>query len=382
MIRCDQVVREDGAGRARGTACHPVVSAVSSAAMTTQKELPGARFGTHRVLEPVGALPQPALRLDNRFDRAWDNEIVVDVETLNVDAASFRQMEDASGGSTEGVAALVRRTVEQRGKQHNPVTDSGGMLLGVVSRIGSAVHGVEIALGDRIATLASLSLTPLYLESIGEIRPASAQLDVVGKAVIPDGAPFAKIPADLPERLSLAVLDVAGAPIQVARRAFPGMSVAILGAGGKSGALCAVEARRQVGPTGRVIGLESYEKYADDLRALGVCDEVVIADARDALGVYRVVTKANGGREVDLSICCVNVDAAEMSTVLPVRDGGCAYFFSMTTSFGRAALGAEGVGKDVELIIGNGYARGHAAYALDLVRREGKLRALFERRYG
>ena len=346
------------------------------------EERHGERFGVHRVLEPMGALPQPALRLDNRFDVAWDNEIVVDVETLNIDAASFRQLEESTGGTDAEIAHAVERIVEARGKQHNPVTDSGGMLLGVVSRVGSAVKRGTAEVGDRIATLASLSLTPLRIDETRGVRRASAQLDVRGKAVIPDGAPFAKLPSDLPERLSLAILDVAGAPIQVARRVRAGMSVAILGAGGKSGALCAVEARRQVGGNGRVIGLESYPRYAEELGALGVCDEVIVADATDALAVYQRIVAANRGAEVDVSICCVNVAGAELPTILPVREGGCAYFFSMTTSFARAALGAEGVGKDVELIIGNGYARDHAAHALELVRGEPKLRALFGQRYG
>ncbi len=52
----------------------------------------------------------------------------------------------------------------------------------------------------------------------------------------------------------------------------------------------------------------------------------------------------------------------------------------MATSFTAAALGAEGVGKDVRLTIGNGYARGHARLALDLVRETPALRKLFEGR--
>jgi L-erythro-3,5-diaminohexanoate dehydrogenase len=344
----------------------------------------GERFGVHRVLEPRGALPQPALRLDADFSVVWDNEIVVDVETLNIDAASFRQIEESAGTEPDAICGAVRAIVERRGKQHNPVTDSGGMLLGTIEHIGGAVDvsGTGARVGDRVATLASLSLTPLRIDEFRAVRRPSAQIDVRGKAIIPDGAPFAKIPSDLPELLALAVLDVAGAPIQVARRAKAGMSVVVLGAGGKSGALCAAEARRRVGPQGRVIGVEAYGAYANDLKALGVCDEVLVLDAKDALAVHRAVLAANEGREVDLSICCVNVEGAELPTILPVREGGCAYFFSMTTSFGRAALGAEGVGKDVELVIGNGYARGHAEYALDLVRTEPGVRALFTKRYG
>lgn len=345
-------------------------------------ERTGAPFGSHRVLEPRGVLPQPAFRVDNTFESVWDNEIVVDVETLNIDAASFRQMEEAAAGASSGITDLVRRTVEERGKQHNPVTNSGGMLLGTVVGIGSAISPQRAPrIGDRIATLASLTLTPLSIESFGEVRRASAQIDVRGRAAIADGAPFVKLPEDLPAKLALAILDVAGAPIQVARRARPGDSVVVLGAGGKSGTLCAVQARHTVGPTGRVIGLESYAKYADDLRRLAVCDEVLSLDATDALAVYHGVMAANRGREVDLAVCCVNVDGAEMATILPVRQGGCAYFFSMSTSFTRCALGAEGVGKDVELIIGNGYATDHAIWSLDVVRKHPVLRALFEDRY-
>jgi L-erythro-3,5-diaminohexanoate dehydrogenase len=53
----------------------------------------------------------------------------------------------------------------------------------------------------------------------------------------------------------------------------------------------------------------------------------------------------------------------------------------MATSFTAAALGAEGVGKDVTMLVGNGYAPGHADLTLDLLRSEPALRKLFETRY-
>ncbi len=339
----------------------------------------GDPLGTHRALSPEGALPQPALRVDNDFSRVFATELLVDVEVLNLDAASFRQMEEAGGGP-DGVRRLVAETVAARGKQHNPVTGSGGMLLGRIAWVGPSVAARGFVAGDRIATLASLSLTPLSLSRLGEVRPESAQLDVEGQAVVFASAPLARLPADLPERLALAALDVAGAAPQIARRAAPGARVVVLGAGGKSGVLCAVEARRRVGPAGRVIGLESHAPYARDLRELGVCDEVVEVDARDAIAVRDAVRSAGG--EADLVVSCVNVPGVEMSAIVATRDRGTAYFFAMSTSFGAAALGAEGVGKDIDLAIGNGYAHGHADHTLALLRSEPRLRALFERRYG
>jgi L-erythro-3,5-diaminohexanoate dehydrogenase len=345
----------------------------------------GDPFGTHRALEPLGSLPQPARRVDNDFSRLFEGELLLQVETLNVDAASFRQMEEAPGASMADVDAVVAKAVEEtvraRGKQHNPVTGSGGMLLGRVLQAAPGRHD-RLVPGDRVATLVSLSLTPLRIDRVRAVRRASAQLDIDGEAVLFASGSYAKMPGDLPERLALAVLDVAGAAPQVARLVKPGSSVLVLGAGGKSGILCAAEARRAGGKTARIVGIESYEPYAESLRALEICDEVVTADARDPVAVRKAVLAANGGREVDVSFSCVNVGDAEMGAILSTRDRGIAYFFAMSTSFTKAALGAEGVGKDLDLMIGNGFATGHAEHTLAMMREMPAVRALFEARYG
>ena len=349
----------------------------------------GDPFGTHRALEPKGSLPQPAKRLDNDFSRLFDGEMLLRVETLNVDAASFRQMEEAAGLVPDIDAVVARAvvdTVATRGKQHNPVTGSGGMLLGRVLQVApgrrQTEQGEAIAVGDRVATLVSLSLTPLKIEKVKAVRRTSAQIDIDGEAVLFASGAYAKMPSDLPDRLALALLDVAGAAPQVARLVKPGSSVLVLGAGGKSGILCAAEARRAGGKTARVIGLESYAKYAEDVRALEICDEVIQADARDPVAVRREVLAANGGREVDVSFSCVNVADAEMAAILSTRERGIVYLFAMSTSFTKAALGAEGVGKDIDLMIGNGFAHGHAEHSLAMMSLMHAVRAVFEARYG
>lgn len=343
----------------------------------------GDPYGTHRSISPKGGLPQPAERVDNDFSRLFEGEMLLSVETLNVDAASFVQMEKASDGSDEGVSRLVLETIENRGKQHNPVTGSGGMLLGRVLQLASGrPAGESIAPGDRVATLVSLSLTPLQVSRIKAVRKASAQLDVDGEAVLFASGAYAKMPSDMPERLALAVLDVAGAAPQVARLVKPGHLVVVLGAGGKSGILCCAEARRTGGSSAKIIGVESFPAAAKDLEALGLCDAVIAADARDPVAVRRAVLAASGGREADVTFSCVNVPDAEMGAILSTRDRGTVYFFAMSTSFTKAALGAEGVGKDVDLFVGNGYAHGHAEHSLAMMRTMPKVRALFERRYG
>ena len=70
-----------------------------------------------------------------------------------------------------------------------------------------------------------------------------------------------------------------------------------------------------------------------------------------------------------------------MSAILPVRDLGTVYFFSMATSFTKAALGAEGCGKDVNMIVGNGYTKDHAIITLEEIRENEKIRKMFEEKY-
>lgn len=341
----------------------------------------GNKYGTHRVIEPAGALPQTAQRLNNDMSLVYDNEILLDVIALNIDSASFTQIEEEAGGDIEKIKAKILAIVAARGKQQNPVTGSGGMLIGRVSKIGSALKNRDLKVGDKIASLVSLSLTPLKINRILKVHPEIDRLEVEAQAILFESGIYAKLPADMDEGLVLAALDVAGAPAQVAKLVKPGMSVLVLGAGGKSGVLCCYEAMKRVGPTGRVIANIHSDRSRRALEELKLCHEVIVADATKPLEVLEKTLAANRGREVDLCINCVNIQSAEMAAILPVRDEGTVYFFSMATSFTRAALGAEGVGKDVNMIIGNGYTKDHAEITLWELRENPALRRLFEEQY-
>jgi threonine dehydrogenase-like Zn-dependent dehydrogenase len=171
------------------------------------------------------------------------------------------------------------------------------------------------------------------------------------------------------------VLDVCGAPAATARvvERTGARSVAVLGAAGKSGCL-SLAAARAAGAT-ELTGLVRDEAEAAALRASGLADRVVVADATDPLAVAAAV-----GTPADVTVVCVDVPGAEHGAVLATADGGTVVFFSMATSFSAAALGAEGMAADVTMLVGNGYTPGHAALALDLYRRTPGVRALIDPR--
>lgn len=341
----------------------------------------GCKFGTHRVIEPQGALPQPALRIDNDMD-IYDNEILIDVQTLNVDSASFTQIKDQAEGDIEKIKEIMLDIVATKGKHQNPVTGSGGMLIGTVEKIGPAMEGkTDLKVGDKIATLVSLSLTPLRIDNIKEVRKDIDQVDIDGKAILFESGIYAVIPEDIPENLALSVLDVAGAPAQTAKLVKPGDTVLIIGAAGKSGMLCLYEAKRRAGVTGKVICLGHSEKSMEKVRRVDLADEYIVVDATKPVDVMEKVKEVTGGEMADVTINCVNVPNTEMSSILSTKDDGVIYFFSMATSFTKAALGAEGVGMDTTMIIGNGYTKGHAKISLEIMRESKELRDLYEELY-
>jgi L-erythro-3,5-diaminohexanoate dehydrogenase len=344
---------------------------------------PSSPVGLHRVLEPEGAaLPQAAAVLD-ASPELWPDEVRIDVETLNLDAASFRQLTDKHAGVGDEVRAEVLEIVAARGKMQNPVTGSGGMLLGRVSEVGPR-SPLGLRAGDRVATLVSLSLTPLRLtDGLARWDGRSERVPAEGTAILFGRSIAARLPEDLDPQLALMVMDVCGAPALVARvvgehveRRGSAPTVVVLGAAGKSGSLSLAAAR--AAGAGRRIGVVPTEAEADLLRPTGLADAVAVADARSPLGLAAAVEAAGG--PADVTVVCVDVPGCEQPAILATAQGGTIIYFSMATSFAAAALGAEGLAADVRMLVGNGYVPGHAEYALELLRGDEAVRGLFEAR--
>ena len=348
--------------------------------MSVPTSLPAADpTGLHRVLDGRLVLPQAAERLDTRRE-LWPDEVRVRVERLNLDAASFRQLEQKHAGDGAAVRAEVLDIVAARGKMQNPETGSGGMLVGTVEEVGPE-SPLALRVGDRVATLVSLTLTPLVIEDdlarwdgLGEQVPCDGYAVLFGRSIA------AVIPDDLDPALSLSVMDVCGAPALTERHVarYDAPVVAVIGGAGKSGSLCLAAARRA--GASRTIGVVPHDAEAALLRDAGIADAVAVADARDPIALREAVAEAGG--PADVTVVCVDVPGCEGGAILASADGGTVIFFSMATSFSAAALGAEGLAADVTMLVGTGYVPGHAAAAMELVRSEPGVRALFERRLG
>ena len=335
-------------------------------------------LGLHRVLEPSGVLPQQASILDPSLPLR-QTELLIGVDSIHVDSSSFHQLLSSAKGDVEKTKQIILDLVRSKGKLHNPITGSGGMLLGTVLEKGKNISGSffeEVQVGDRVASLVSLTLTPLQLDKIIAIDTSTAQLKAKGHAILFSSGNLIKIPQDMEEKVVLSILDVCGAPAQVAKLLEKGKDILILG-GGRSALLCLYVAKKIIKNTGKVIVMEYEKDRCRSLKELSFVDEVIQGDARDALSSMKSIEKVLP-EKADIVVNLVNVPDTEATSILSVKDGGLVYFFSMATKFSTATLSAEGVCADVSLMMGNGYSPGHANYALNLIRESKELFSAFQ----
>ncbi|HHZ02952.1 MAG TPA: L-erythro-3,5-diaminohexanoate dehydrogenase [Tissierellia bacterium] len=340
----------------------------------------GDRYGGHRVIDPKGFLPQAANILNNE-PKIFSNEILIDVIALNPTSTAFNRIRTECEGDKEKIKEEILNIVSTQGKFQDPVTKSGGNLIGIVKEIGDDLKGrIDLQVGDKIATLVSLSLTPLKIHEILDINVETDQVFVKASAILFESGIYTKLPSDIEESLSLALMDVAGAPAQVAINAKPNDVVVVIGSG-KAGLLCLHEAKKRVKPTGKVICIEYSKEQCEVVKELDLADYVIQGNAQhpnEILEKYQVVM---GDRLANLTINTVNVPDTEVSTVLVTGDEGLIYFFSMSTNFAKASLGAEGVGKYTRMLVGNGFYPGHADITFQIMRDNPKLRKYFENKY-
>ncbi|WP_119302255.1 L-erythro-3,5-diaminohexanoate dehydrogenase [Dongia deserti] len=330
-------------------------------------------FGSHRA---GGGLPQSAERLDASLPIRC-NELLIAIEHLHLDSSSMRQIGESCGHDDERMRAQIAEIVRTRGKMHNPVTGSGGVLVGRISEIGPDFPVRDIAVGDVICTLVSLTLTPLHLHKIGTIDERSARVEAEGHAILFASGLYTKLPSDIPQNAAMALCDVAGAPGHVAKLAQPDQTICVLGCG-RAGLLSLCAARQAMGRDGLLIGLDASRNALNRANSLHVADALPEVDLRDALATHQAVARATDGRLADLTIVTTNVPGCEGGAILATRPKGRVLFFSMATSFTAAALTAEGVGRDVEMIIGNGYTDGWVETAFSLYRSNPTLTAAFQ----
>lgn len=338
-------------------------------------------FGIGRSMEPAHSLPQQAWRIDNTTELRPD-ELLIDVKIVSINLVSFNEIWDETGDNDTLLCQRVMEIIQERGKLHNPVTNTGGMLYGKVAQMGSEYPNLYgLAPGDEIISLASLSITPLKLDRILCVDYACAQLTVEGRAILYASSPVVKRPPDIPLQVVISAMDEAGVSACTHRIVEPGQSVLVLGAGGRSGLLCGYAARDKMKSSGRLVGIVRNENHRQLLERYGVYDEVLALDATDIEG-FCSGRESAVAQQFDVVINCINSVNTEIAALVAVKPRGILYFATLGCDYKFTGLTAEGIGKQVHIIPYAGFMEGHAEYTLGLLRRFPQMQKAIQQQFG
>jgi hypothetical protein len=152
------------------------------------------KYGVGRAIEPKNVFPATAWKVDNGKELRR-GEIRVRLGKILIETTSFKQLRIETRNQTEKILERVLDIVSKRGKLHNPVTETGGLLHGYIEEIspGVEIHG-ELRVGDEVICNSSLASIPLHIDRINSIDVNLAILDADGYAILSDQFPIEKKP--------------------------------------------------------------------------------------------------------------------------------------------------------------------------------------------
>lgn len=339
-------------------------------------------LGIHRVLDRPVVLPQNANVLDASLP-LQPGEVLIDVDCLQIDSASFHQLMESVGGDLKVLESKILEIVAQRGKMQNPVTGSGGMLIGTIQEVNHPEHPAQVHVGQTVATLISLTATPLQIEKILKIDPQTERIFIQGHAILFEKTIYTHLPDFCSEGAFLAAFDVCGAPLLTERYIKKGDTVLLMGLG-KASRLVLSSLKQNYGESISVLACDVNEEVVAQYRAktFPKTYDFFVANATHLIEFEQIIQNKTKNQGAEVVVNLVNVSGTEMAAILSTKDHGTCLFFSMATDFQKASLGAESAVKDIQLVMGAGYVKGHAEQVIELLKNDAELKNDFEERFG
>ncbi len=346
------------------------------------------KYGIDRVVSPPEVFPAAAWELDNSRTLRR-GEIRVSLRRIHIEGTSFRQLSQAAGNDEELLKEKIIDIVMTRGKLHNPVTDTGGVLYGIIDEIDPASeYAGELKAGDEVFCNASLAGLPMEITSITSVDPVYPQIETEGYAIILPGAPVLKKPADLPVDLLLFIFNESGTVYNVSKEAEGGQNFAVVGNNWLLNLIYGYTIRQAAGPEANIYCLldRNTEPIFQGEKMQTLVDKVFTAVGH--MNMLRPVTCLKSLEpypEMDLSVNCVDIPGSETINVAATRNGGTVYFANFISNYNMALYITEAVSRNLHIKCADGYVDKYAEFDFGLVRElapyiEGSLIARQQRR--
>ncbi len=326
-------------------------------------------YGTVRVLEPKFVVPTSAWRLDNSRSIRPD-EIRVSVEKIHLEGTSFKQICTESSNNPEKIRQTIIDIVIRRGKLHNPVTDTGGVLYGVVEAIGDDYDNrYDLKIGDRVICNASITSFPMHIENVGEIDWVFNQIQVKGYAILHSDISMIRVDEDVPVKQMLFALDESGTLLKLNSLIEGKSKFLIVGNSILSNILYGYVIRRALGENCEITCVLD-KRTGINIKGEGI-ERLVsrIFDQVHLLDILRPIEciKQLGESYFDLSVNCAEIPGAETVNILATKDGGTVLFANLINNLNIALYITESISKSLEVLGAEGFSEGYDEFDLRLI---------------
>ncbi len=329
-------------------------------------------YGIKRVLEPKNVLPTSAWKLDNSRN-IYSDELRVSIKRIHLEGTGFKQICTESNDDEKKIKQTIIDMVIRRGKLHNPVTDTGGLVMGTVEEIGKEYDNrLGLRPGDTIICNASAASIPLYIEEITEINRAFNQVAAKGYAIIHSFIPVVKTPDDVPVDMLMFAFDQSGTLFRLHKLAEGKKKFLIVGNSMLTNLLYGYIIRDTAGENcditcllDKKTNLRLGGKGMDSLIG-SVFDEVSFLDI---LRPMDCVEKLGGESLFDLSVNCAEIPGAETVNILATKPGGTVLFANLINNLNIALYITESISKNLEVRSAEGYLEEYDNFDIEMVRK-------------
>lgn len=328
-------------------------------------------YGVNRVLEPKYVLPTSAWKLDNSREIAPE-EMRISIKRLHIETTSFKQICLEANNHDEQIKEKIMDIVLKRGKLHNPVTDTGGLLYGVVDEIGEEYKNKKnLQVGDEMICNTSLAGVPLYINRIISIDKAYTQIEVEGYAIVFDKIPVVKKPEGVPLNLLLFIFNESGTLYRVSREIEGRKRFLVLGNNIMANLMFGYVIRKKAGDDAEIMCL--FDKKTD-LVIVGKSIDRLLSEVFDEVHYVNILRpmecleKLNIESRFDMTINCADLPGAETINILATKSGGTVIFANLINNYNIALYITESISKHLEIKCADGYLEKYDEFDIEVVK--------------
>ena len=332
-------------------------------------------FGIDRVIEPLGAIPSTAWKIDNSRELS-PGEIRVSLEMIKIEDSNFAQLVSVANYVDSKMKHRIKDIVNIRGKLQNPYTESGGILCGRIEEIHPKTVINGFAEGDEIVALTSVSGFPVYIEEIYDIDYNYSVIYCKGYAILFEAAKFVKKPENVNLKTLLSALDEEGSLLDLRDVLLKNDSkkVGLLGSNLVELLLYSIMAH-ECNPDIETVAIldansmnyinakEFYHVFKDTI------NRVYFVNMARPMNAFKEIFEGEENTPFDAIINLEDVKGSETVAALLVKPKGFMYHTGVKRNLFHSILAVDCIGKEVNIHSLDGYANGVFDFAVELVRK-------------